>query len=80
MAQEFPSPIPPGPGPVQEFPAPPAATPPKKNNTVWIVVAIVVVLLCCCCVAVAGWWLWNNGDKFMNEFPSSFLPLVSSYI
>jgi hypothetical protein len=78
MAQEFPNPTPPGPGPVQEFPAPPQV-PPKKNNTIWIVLAIIVVLLCCCCVAVAI-WLYFNGDRFLNNFPSSMLPLVISYL
>ncbi len=80
MAQEFPSPTPPGPGPVQEFPVTPVGTPPKKNNTVWIIVAVVVVLLCCCCVVVAGVWAWNNGDRFLNDFPSSLIPMVTSYI
>ncbi len=79
MAQEFPSPPPPpGPGPVQEFPAAPV-TPPKRNNTVWIVVAIIVVLLCCCCIGVLV-WLYFNGDRYLNEFPSSLLPLVTSYL
>ncbi len=80
MAQEFPSPTPPGPGPVQEFPVTPVGTPPKKNNTVRIIVAVVVVLLCCCCVVAAGVWLYNNGDQFLNDFPSSLIPMVGSYI
>jgi membrane protein YdbS with pleckstrin-like domain len=78
MAQEFPTPTPPGPGPVQEFPVSPQV-PPKKNNTIWIVLAIIVVLLCCCCVA-AGIWLYFNGDQFLNNIPRTLLPLVLSYL
>ncbi len=79
MAQEFPTPTPPGPGPVQEFPAAPTPVPPKRNNTVWIVVAIIVVLLCCCCLAILV-WLYFNGDRFINNFPTSLLPVFLSYI
>ncbi len=80
MAQEFPSPTPPGPGPVQEFPAPPVTPPKRNNNTVWIVVAVVVVLLCCCCL-IGAYVVYQNFDTwFPNGIPSSLIPLVTSYI
>lgn len=78
MAQEFPSPTPPEPGPVQEFPVPPQV-PPKRNNTVWIVVAIIVVLLCCCCLAALV-WLYYNGDRILNTIPSTLIPFVAAHI
>jgi hypothetical protein len=38
----------------------------SSRRTLWIVVG--VVLACCVCAGLgaAGWWLWNNGDQFLN--------------
>ncbi len=75
MAQDFN--IPPA-GPVQEYPAP--VQPAKKNNTtIWIIVAIVVLLLCCCCLVVAVYYLYQNGDQFLNSLPSSISPILSLF-
>jgi hypothetical protein len=33
-----------------------------------IVAIIVIILLCCCCVALGGGgWLWNNGDRLLQD-------------
>jgi hypothetical protein len=40
---------------------------PKKNNMPMII-AIVAVVLCCCCLIGGGlgYWLWVNGDNFVQ--------------
>lgn len=51
------------------------------NNTrrIVIIVAVVLAILCCCCVA-GGYgvvWLWNNGDRLLQDLDLSMLtPLV----
>ena len=82
MAQEFPSPTPVGPGPVQEFPVPPQVPPQKNKNTLWIILAIVVVLLCCCCLLGVLYYLYTNGDQLLNNFqtPSGLIPFISSHL
>jgi len=40
-----------------------------SSSKVWIIVVVVVVVLCCVvtmCVG-AGWWLWENGDIFLDD-------------
>ena len=57
-------------------PVTPVTEEPKKNNTVLYIV-IGVVVLCCCCAAVLGaWWLWNNGDRFIQPGTNLLLPLL----
>jgi len=52
-----------------------------KNNTrrIVIIVVVVLVILCCCCVA-GGYglvWLWNNGDRLLQDLGLSLqIPLV----
>jgi hypothetical protein len=33
-----------------------------------MIIAIVAVVLCCCCLIVGGlgYWLWVNGDNFVQ--------------
>ncbi len=72
MAQDFSTPFP----PLEE----PYVEPPKKSRTVWIIVIVVLVLLCCCCLlatAGLGTWLWDNGDKLMEDL-GVFVPVFSS--
>ena len=40
----------------------------KKDNRLWIIIAVVVIVLCCCCIAVGfgGYWLWENGDSYLD--------------
>ncbi len=54
--------------------APPPAPAPQKNNT-WLIIVIVLVVLCCCCVGGIGiYWLWNNGDKLLQNLgPTSLI-------
>jgi len=42
----------------------------QSKSRIWIIVAvIVVILLCCCCFsAISGGWLWNNGDRLLEDF------------
>ncbi len=48
--------------------APPPAPAPKKSSNTWLIVVIVLVVLCCCCVGLgAAYWLWNNGDKLIQN-------------
>ena len=42
-----------------------------KSSKSWIIIVVVVVVLCCL-VAVcggAGWWLYQNGDSFLEDLP-----------
>jgi hypothetical protein len=65
---------PPPPPPYNPMPTV-GAQPPKKNRT-WIIIAVVaVVLLCCCCLAFAGVWLYNNGDRLLQDY-GTILPAV----
>jgi hypothetical protein len=49
----------------------------KSRPWLWIVI-IGVVLFCCVCggLGAGGYWLWNNGDQFM-ELPVGFLQFAS---
>jgi hypothetical protein len=50
------------------------APPEKKNNkTLWIILAVVAAILLCCCLVVVlgGAWLWNNGDRLLDEWGSA---------
>jgi hypothetical protein len=56
-----------------------------KNNTRRnvIIVVVVLVVLCCCCVA-GGYgvvWLWNNGDRLLQDLDLSLqIPLVVTHL
>lgn len=55
----------------------PMLTPTNKNNTILIIAIVVIVVLCCCCVAVAGgYWLWNNGDKLLQQGTGAILQML----
>jgi hypothetical protein len=64
--------------PMDINPAPaPTPTPTKKNNTALIIAIVVIVVLCICCIVVAGgYWLWNNGDKFLQHGTSMLLQML----
>jgi len=47
----------------------------KSSSKVWLIVLIIVVL-CCLLVACgfAGYWLWENGDRLIQDwFAFSYL-------
>ncbi len=67
--------VPPTPPPPYTPPPGTAAQPPRSNRNIWIIVIVVVVLLCCCCLAAIGIWLWNNGDRLIQQF-NSFVPTL----
>ncbi len=46
----------------------PPVQPPKRDNRVWIIAIVVILLLCCCCLVLAAVWLWNNGDRYIQDF------------
>ncbi len=49
---------------------------PKSNKTLIIViVAVILVLLLCCCFGALV-WLWNNGDRLIQEM-SAVLPAAA---
>ena len=53
----------------QESPnLPPPMQQPKKSNKTLIIILVVVLVLCCICLpAFYGlYWLYQNGDQFMN--------------
>jgi hypothetical protein len=65
----------------QEYPtSTPGLEPPAKRNTTLIVIIVVVALVLCCCLALlafAGTWLWNNGDRILQDLPQSLVLLRS---
>ncbi len=60
----------PPPPPAYNPPPQVATQPPRNNRTIWIIVIVAVVLLCCCCLAIAAVWLYNNGDRILEQFNS----------
>ncbi|HUI88455.1 MAG TPA: hypothetical protein VLX61_06985 [Anaerolineales bacterium] len=55
----------------------PGPTPSKNNNTALIIVIVVVIILCCCCIGGAGaYWLWNNGDRFLQQGTSMLVQML----
>ena len=53
----------------------PAST--NKNNTTLIIAIVVIVVLCCCCVGGAGaYWLWNHGDKLLQQGTGVLLQML----
>lgn len=42
----------------------------KDNKILWIIVAVVAIIILCCCLVVVfgGVWLWNNGDRLLEEW------------
>ena len=41
-----------------------------SSSKAWIIVVVVIVVLCCMMAMCAGigWWLWENGDRFLDDF------------
>ena len=41
----------------------------SSSQTVWIIVGVIIVLLCCCLILCAGmgYWLYENGDAFLES-------------
>ena len=62
MAQDF------------ESPSAPLMEPPKRRNTALIIVIVVLIILCCCLAfgAFALTWLWNNGDRLLEQWNQGF--------
>jgi hypothetical protein len=59
----------PNPMPVQESPdLPPPMQQAKKSNKTLIIILVVVLVLCCICLPMiyGGYWLFQNGDQFME--------------
>ena len=52
--------------------------PPKKKSNKWWIIGVIVLLLllCCCAVVAAGAWLWNNGDRLIEQLDIQSLQLV----
>jgi len=73
MNQNYGTPIP----PLEEIPSQP-----KKKNT-WLIILIVILVVVCCCCAIFGggmYWLYNNGDKLLEDMDLSSLWLALSFI
>jgi hypothetical protein len=45
---------------------PPGQTGQSSSRTLLIVAAVVLVCCVCAGLGAAGWWLWNNGDQFLQ--------------
>jgi hypothetical protein len=45
-----------------------------SSSRVWLIVLVVVLVLCCVVIACggAGYWLWENGDKLLEDWLAIF--------
>ncbi len=41
----------------------------SSSKTIWIIIGVIITILCCCLIlfAGAGYWLYENGDAFLES-------------